>query len=63
MKPSADTLKIFKEPNAGGRSVNSEALSMEMLGTVWGAHDVLTEMALEYWNENWSKCDYFCSVE
>lgn len=62
IKPSADALKIFTEPNAGGKSINSEALSMEMLGTMWGAREVITEMALEYWNESWSKCDYLCSV-
>lgn len=62
IKPSADALKIFTEPNAGGKSINSEALSMEMLGTMWGAREVITEMALEYWNESWSKCDYLCTV-
>lgn len=62
MQPCKDALKIFNEPNAGGKSINSEALSMEMMNMMWGGRDVLTEMALEYWNESWAKCDYLCSV-
>jgi len=62
IKPSKDTLAIFYEPNAGGKSINSEALSMEMMGTLWGAREVVTEMEVEYWNESWTKCDYLCSM-
>jgi hypothetical protein len=62
IKPCEDALAIWNEPNAGGKSINSEALSMEMMSALWGGHEVVTEMEVEYWNESWTKCDYMCSV-
>lgn len=54
--------KIFAEPNAGGNSVNSEGLSMEVLSQLYGASDVVTEMEVSYWNDNWKKCDYITKI-
>lgn len=54
--------KIMNEPNAGGASVVSEALSMELLHRRFGATDVTTEMAIQYWCNNWKKIDYITTI-
>jgi hypothetical protein len=55
---SCGAQKVFLEPNAGGNSVNSEAMSFEVLHRLYGARLVKTEMAIEYWHPNWKKTDY-----
>jgi len=50
--------KVFTEPNAGGNSVNSEAMSFEVLHRLYGARLVKTEMAIAYYHPNWKKTDY-----
>ncbi|OQS02097.1 hypothetical protein THRCLA_05507 [Thraustotheca clavata] len=57
-----DANQIYLEPNAGGRSVVSEALSMQYMHEVFGADNVVTEMKIHYWNENWKKVDYLCTI-
>jgi hypothetical protein len=57
-----DAIRIYSEPNAGGRSINSEALSMEYLNRTMGGNFVRTEMEIEYWNASWKKCDYICKI-
>jgi hypothetical protein len=42
---------LFRFPNAGGNSIWSEALSFEVLSTIYGAKLLKTEMKLEYWPE------------
>jgi hypothetical protein len=54
--------QIMSEPNAGGASVVSEALSMELLHRRFGADDVVTEMAIQYWVTNWKKIDYIATI-
>lgn len=54
--------RVALEPNAGGKSVVSEALSMEYMCRRFGAHDVITEMEVIYWSPAWKKVDYVCSV-
>ena len=54
--------KILDEPNAGGSSMVSEALSAEYMARRFGATDVLTEMAIQYWVSNWKKIDYIATV-
>lgn len=58
----ADAQRILDEPNAGGKSVVSEALSMEYMHRRFCAHDVITEMEIKYWSRNWKKVDFICSV-
>lgn len=59
---SSDAKKIYLEENAGGNSENSEALSMNILGNLYGAKDVCTEMSIEYFDPNWKKCDFLCTM-
>jgi hypothetical protein len=54
--------QIMIEPNAGGASVVSEALSMELLHRRFGATDVATEMVIQYWCPNWKKIDYIATI-
>lgn len=58
----ADAQKILSEPNAGGTSVVSETLSMEYMHQRFCAADVLTEMQIKYWSDNWKKVDFICSI-
>ncbi|KAG9400523.1 hypothetical protein AC1031_010743 [Aphanomyces cochlioides] len=58
-----DASLVFTEPNAGGQSVVSEALSMEYMHQLFGAVDVVTEMQIEYWSPNWKKVDYLCTIQ
>jgi hypothetical protein len=54
--------QIMIEPNAGGASVVSEAVSMELMHRRFGATDVATEMAIQYWCVNWKKIDYIATI-
>jgi len=54
--------QIMIEPNAGGASVVSEALSMEVMHRRFGATDVVTEMAIQYWCSNWKRIDYIATI-
>ncbi|CAM9894353.1 unnamed protein product [Discosporangium mesarthrocarpum] len=58
-----DATLVATEPNAGGHSVVSEALSMEYLARRFGARDVITEMAINYWSFNWKKVDFICTLQ
>ncbi|RQM19652.1 hypothetical protein B5M09_010993 [Aphanomyces astaci] len=57
-----DASLVLREPNAGGQSVVSEALSMEYMHQMFGAVDVVTEMQIQYWSSNWKKVDYICTM-
>jgi hypothetical protein len=46
---------MLNEPNAGGASEMSEAMSFEILRTCFGAQLEKTEMAIEYEWDGWSK--------
>jgi hypothetical protein len=61
-KLSDDAIKIYKEPNAGGSSINSEALSADVLGKLYNVTDIVTEMEINYKEDNWKKCDYLVSI-
>lgn len=54
--------QIMIEPNAGGASVVSEALSMELMNRRFGAHEVATEMEIQYFMCNWKKIDYIATI-
>jgi hypothetical protein len=54
--------KIYKEPNAGGSSVNSEALSADLFDTLFNAKNIITEMEIDYEDMNWKKCDYLMEI-
>ncbi|OQR95518.1 hypothetical protein THRCLA_07794 [Thraustotheca clavata] len=57
-----DAKQIYLEPNAGGKSVVSEALSMQYMHEMFQANDVVTEMKIQYWSMNWKKVDYLCTI-
>lgn len=57
-KLSADASRVYDEDNAGGASRISEALSMEVLARVLGAHLVSTELELSYWPANGPMTDF-----
>jgi hypothetical protein len=61
-KISVGAVKIYKEPNAGGSSINSEALSADVLGELYNAKNIVTEMEIEYKVMNWKKCDYLANI-
>eukprot|EP01089_Gocevia_fonbrunei_P007110 TRINITY_DN1814_c0_g1_i1.p1 TRINITY_DN1814_c0_g1~~TRINITY_DN1814_c0_g1_i1.p1 ORF type:complete len:258 (+),score=21.50 TRINITY_DN1814_c0_g1_i1:440-1213(+) len=50
--------RIKDEPNAGGNSVASEALSYDILRCMHGAELLCTEMQLEYWPQGGKITDY-----
>ena len=54
--------KIYCEPNAGGKSINSEAFSVNVLNELYGITDILSEMEVEYIWYNYKKCDYICTI-
>lgn len=58
----ADARKVLNDPNAGGNSVFSEALSCELLHRLYNAQDVRTEMEIEYVFDNWKICDYLITI-
>lgn len=55
--------KIFRLPNAGGNSVNSEALSLELLNSLYGATLEATEMELRYFPLGSKITDYSVKVQ
>lgn len=54
--------QIVAEPNAGGASVVSEALSAEYMVRRFAAADVVTEMQIPYFSPDWKKVDYLTSI-
>jgi len=58
----SEATRVVLEPNAGGKSVVSEALSVEYMAQRFRATDVQTEMELKYWSEHWKKIDYSVRV-
>lgn len=54
--------KIYLEPNAGGKSVNSEAFSTNILNEIYGVSDIIPEMEVEYIWYNYKRCDYLCTI-
>lgn len=57
-----DAKKILDMPNAGGSSILSEALSMQILHDQYHATGVRTEMEIEYWSDWWKRCDYLTKI-
>eukprot|EP01095_Lingulamoeba_sp_RSL-Kostka_P012520 TRINITY_DN4984_c2_g1_i1.p1 TRINITY_DN4984_c2_g1~~TRINITY_DN4984_c2_g1_i1.p1 ORF type:complete len:325 (+),score=90.77 TRINITY_DN4984_c2_g1_i1:287-1261(+) len=55
--------RMMHVPNAGGNSVNSEALSFEMLNKMYNAQLEATEMELEYYPLGSKITDYAISIE
>lgn len=53
---------IYDEPNAGGSSEQSEAVSFAMLRVLFGAQLVATEMQVNYWKPS-KIIDYVVSVD
>lgn len=54
--------KIYLEPNAGGKSVNSEAISANVLNHLYNITDITTEMEIQYRWYNYKRCDYICEL-
>ncbi|KAH7831932.1 putative Signal transducing adapter molecule 2 [Monocercomonoides exilis] len=59
---SLGAMKMLSEPNAGGHSEQSEALSYELMHRLFSAELVKTEMEIAYTIQNWKKTDYLCSI-
>jgi len=57
----ADARRVYEEDNAGGSSLISESLSMEVLARTFGAKLHKTEMQLAYWPAHSAMTDF--SVE
>ncbi|WAR17923.1 AAC4-like protein [Mya arenaria] len=62
MSLSGDATKMRDVPNAGGSSVGSEVLSLELLRRCFKAKLIKTEMEVEYFPEGGSITDYVCDV-
>jgi len=60
MSPGAQ--RITSEPNAGGNSLVSEALSFEVLHRMLGAGLLATEMEVRYWPEVGPMTDYLACI-
>lgn len=58
----ADAHQIVDEPNAGGASVVSEALSAEYMCRMFNATGVVTEMQIPYFSPHWKKVDYLINI-
>ena len=58
-----ETQRILEEPNAGGNSVVSEGLAMEILYRIYDAKNIYTEMEIEYYYDNWKKCDFITTIK
>jgi hypothetical protein len=63
VKLSTMAKKILKLPNAGGNSKESEALSAQILRKQFDAKGLTSEMEIQYWSENWKKCDYKTTID
>lgn len=57
-----DAWQVVQEPNAGGASVVSEALSAEYMARRFAATNIVTEMRITYWACNWKKVDYLATM-
>jgi len=57
-----DTRRVMRTPNAGGPSVQSEAVSYETVHALFRASGVLTETEVAYWTRNTSIADYVCTA-
>jgi hypothetical protein len=55
LRLGAEAERIFTLPNAGGKSIVSEVLSMEYMVRAFGASTVVSEMEIRYWSDNWKK--------
>jgi hypothetical protein len=55
---SADAARVRDEDNAGGSSMISECMSMDVLHRAFGARLLKTEMELEYWPRNGAITDF-----
>lgn len=62
LKMGIESKKIISEPNAGGSSVVSEALSVEYLCRRIGARDIVPEMEIQYFYSNCKKIDYIATI-
>lgn len=60
---SQETIRILKEPNAGGNSERSEAYAMEFLIKTQGAKNIFTEMEVKYHYPHWKKCDFITTIQ
>lgn len=58
----ADAHQIIDEPNAGGASVVSEALSAEYMCRRFNAIGIVTEMQIPYFSPHWKKVDYLTTI-
>eukprot|EP00771_Trimastix_marina_P002248 gnl/Trimastix_PCT/3369.p2 GENE.gnl/Trimastix_PCT/3369~~gnl/Trimastix_PCT/3369.p2 ORF type:complete len:286 (+),score=88.23 gnl/Trimastix_PCT/3369:124-981(+) len=54
--------RMLHEPNAGGSSIISEVLSLEVLERLYDAQLLKTEMEIEYAHVGWKKTDYMVSI-
>lgn len=54
---------ILSEPNAGGHSERSEALGMEILSKLYHATNIISEMKIKYFCDNWKKCDFITQIK
>jgi hypothetical protein len=57
-----DATRVYHEPNAGGASVVSEALSVEYMHRRARASQTVPEMKIQYSFYNWKKIDYICTI-
>ncbi|ORX52470.1 hypothetical protein DM01DRAFT_1336844 [Hesseltinella vesiculosa] len=55
-------VKVYTDPNAGGSSLISEAMSMEMLARLFGAKLLFTELELKYASSRSPITDYACQI-
>lgn len=62
MKLTNEAQLVFNTPNAGGSSVESEVLSLEMLKKYFNAKLLKTEMEVSYFPEGGSITDYVVLV-
>src|ERR1700759_1482358 len=60
MQLGLDAQRMLASPNAGGSSIRSEALSMELLNRLLGAQISKTEMELAYSRSHSPITDYSC---
>eukprot|EP00898_Chlorokybus_atmophyticus_P001083 jgi/Chlat1/1976/Chrsp158S02277 len=58
----AAACRVAFEPNAGGASAISEALSVEYFMRRFSACNVVPEMEVAYYDSNWKKVDYVCEM-
>eukprot|EP00164_Ancoracysta_twista_P009572 GFYU01014203.1.p1 GENE.GFYU01014203.1~~GFYU01014203.1.p1 ORF type:complete len:424 (-),score=90.29 GFYU01014203.1:218-1489(-) len=61
-KMTSQGKRLMDEPNAGGNSVNSEALSFEVLEACFRATILRTEMEVKYKTPDSKKIDYTCEM-